>query len=82
MLEFHQAPQIVYMVWKMTNPNRCSTGQHLGRCQVRARQVSAITRGTESDGQECDLVLTSAPASKAELCIPHPHESHGAMVRL
>jgi len=43
------------------------------RRQVRARQQGrAITdarapRGTEQEGLERDLVLTSAPASKAEL---------------
>lgn len=80
MLGFHHAPQVFPCVdcmgWNTTNPDRRFTGKHWGdalRHQVAARQQdSAMTdvpapTGREQEGHERDLVLTSAPASKAEL---------------
>lgn len=81
MLGFHHAPQVLpcvdWMGWDMTNPDRGSVGQHLGRCcrtpgdsqaASSCHHTNALTpSGTEQEGHEHDLVLTSAPASKPEL---------------
>lgn len=70
-------PCVEWMGWNTTNPDRGNLGQHLGRCcktpgdsQAASswHHTNALTPGgTEQEGHEHDLVLTSAPASKAEL---------------
>lgn len=79
--KIQDAPQIFpcveWMGWNMTNPDRGSMGQHLGRCCKTPGESQAASSchhtnalapgGTEQEGHEHDLVLTSASASKAEL---------------
>lgn len=81
MLGFQDTPQIFpcveWMGWNMINSDRGSMGHHLGRgCKTpgESQAVSSCHHtdafapsGTEQEGHEHDLVLTSAPASKAEL---------------
>lgn len=78
MLGFQDAPQIFlcveWMGWNMTNPNRGSIrdntwGDAAGHQAVSScHHTNALApSGTEQEGHEHDLVLTSAPASKAEL---------------